>query len=175
MDVRRAEAADLRAVTTFYHEVSDAMIGTPYDCCWRRDMHPSDELIARLVGEGGMLVACEEGMVAGAAGIDHDLGHDYGPLPWLADVPLDEVAVIHLLAVHPSWRGRGISRLLLEACIDEARRRGLRSVRLDVTDNNAPARALYRSAGFVEVGSGVQDIGPDERPLVRFEVLELVP
>ena len=136
-------------------------------------MHPSDGFIARLMSEGGMLVAWDDGRVAGAAGIDHDLGHDYGPLPWLVDAAIHEVAVIHLLAVHPDWRGRGVSRLLLMACIDEARRRGMRSVRLDVTDNNAPARALYRSAGFVEVGSGVQDIGPRERPLVRLEVLEL--
>lgn len=174
MHVRLADSSDLDALISFYHEVSDAMIGTPHDCCWRRGVHPSDAMLARMVGEGGMLVALDAGVLAGAAGIDHDLGHDYGSLPWLADVPPEEVAVIHLLAVGPAWRGSGLARELLDACVDEARRRGLRSVRLDVTDNNAPAQALYRSAGFAVVGSGVQDIGPEDRPLVRLEVMELV-
>ena len=70
-------------------------------------------------------------------GVDHDLGHDYGALAWLADVSPDEVCVVHLLATLPQERGRGIAHKLLQACYDLARERGMRSVRLDATANNS--------------------------------------
>lgn len=174
MNIRLATGHDLPGLLELFHEVSDAMIGTPHDCCWRRDIHPSDEFIARLVREGGMLLAVDGAAVVGAAGIDHDLGHDYGPLPWLVDVPDELVEVIHILTVRPDRRGEGLSRALLRACLDEGRARGLRTARLDVTANNSPAFALYESEGFVTVGSGLQEIGPDDgHPFVELFVMEL--
>lgn len=174
MRIRLAGEVDLAAVTTLYHEVSDAMIGSPYDCSWRRDMHPSDPFIARLVRDGGMFIAEDEDVIIAAVGIDHDLGHDYGSLSWQVDVPEDEVAVIHLLTVAPAWRGGGVSRVLLRTCLDEARARGMRTARLDATSNNAPAIALYESEGFKRIGYGVQEVGPDDNPFVSFVVMELV-
>lgn len=174
MCIRCAEKADLPAVTALYHEVSDAMIGSPYDCGWRRDMHPTDPFIARLVCDDWALVAEEGNEIVGAVCVDHDLGHDYGPLPWQVEVADDDVAVVHLLTVAPAWRGKGLSRALLRACLDEARARGLKTARLDATSNNAPAIALYESEGFKWIGAGVQEIGPEDNPFVRLEVMELV-
>jgi ribosomal protein S18 acetylase RimI-like enzyme len=48
----------------------------------------------------------------------------------------------------PGWRGRGGGRMLLDAAIDHARASGARRLELEVFDDNAPALALYRSAGF---------------------------
>ncbi len=45
-------------------------------------------------------------------------------------------------------RGRGVGTLLLQAIRDEALRRGMSQVRLDVVDNNPRARALYERFGF---------------------------
>ena len=57
MEMRQAVAQDLQAILDLYHEASDAMIGTPYDCCWRRDTHPSDEFLAYFVDKGDMTIA----------------------------------------------------------------------------------------------------------------------
>jgi len=48
-------------------------------------------------------------------------------------------------------RGRGVGRAMLTHLIDVARARGFRQVSLETgtTEGFAPARALYRSAGFV--------------------------
>ena len=54
----------------------------------------------------------------------------------------------------PAMRGKGIGRALLDHVIAEGRQRGL--VRIDLetgtAELHAPARALYRSAGFVDCG-----------------------
>ncbi|MDO4797295.1 MAG: GNAT family N-acetyltransferase [Coriobacteriales bacterium] len=174
MHIRQAVSADVDSIMDLYDGVSTAMVGTPYDCRWRRGGHPSREFVSGLVLDEGMLVAFEGDTLVGAVGTDHDLGHDYGELPWLCDVPDHLVAVIHLLVVREGWRGGGISRQLLAACLNVARARGMRTARLDATANNAPAIALYLSEGFYKVGEGVQDVGPRDDPHVPFVVLERV-
>lgn len=59
----------------------------------------------------------------------------------------DEVHVTNL-AVHPELRRHGIGRTLLTSVMDDARRRGLRVVALEVRPSNREARPLYESFGF---------------------------
>ena len=51
----------------------------------------------------------------------------------------------------PEARGMGVGTALLDAIVDEARRRGYDQVRLDVVDTNPRAKALYRHVGFKEI------------------------
>jgi ribosomal protein S18 acetylase RimI-like enzyme len=60
---------------------------------------------------------------------------------------------IDALAVDPSFRRRGAARALLAQAERQARSRGLPSVALDTTVDNAAARALYAAAGFREVAT----------------------
>lgn len=60
------------------------------------------------------------------------------------------------LVVRPGSRGRGIGRALVAACIAEWRLRQGDSIMLEVAGDNAPARALYESLGFVESGHHFQ-------------------
>lgn len=53
--------------------------------------------------------------------------------------------------VAPETRGQGVGSALLEAIKAEALRRGLPKVRLDVTDANPRARALYLRSGFARL------------------------
>ncbi len=55
---------------------------------------------------------------------------------------------VHDLAVLPRWRGQGIGRRLLAAVEAEARARGHCKVTLEVREDNAVARGLYRRLGF---------------------------
>jgi ribosomal protein S18 acetylase RimI-like enzyme len=56
------------------------------------------------------------------------------------------------MGVLPAWRGQGIGRRLLERTVAWARESGLERIELDVYASNAPAIALYRSAGFITEG-----------------------
>jgi [ribosomal protein S18]-alanine N-acetyltransferase len=61
-------------------------------------------------------------------------------------------AEILSVAVAPAWRGRKLSRALLDLHLRRLAGVGTRAVFLEVGKNNAPARALYKRAGFHEVG-----------------------
>jgi len=56
------------------------------------------------------------------------------------------------VVVHPSRRGRGIGRALMERAIEAVSRRGARWVGLEVRIDNKVARGLYERLGFREVG-----------------------
>ncbi len=85
--------------------------------------------------------------------IAEENGERVGFLLLLYDVP-DEVtltpqAFIAYTAVEPHARRRGVGRMLLVAAEAFARAAGLGYLSLMVTDDNAPARALYDTAGLV--------------------------
>ncbi len=64
---------------------------------------------------------------------------------------LDEGQILNV-AVHPSFRGKGIGKLLVLAALEEFRKRGASFVALEVRPSNAAAIALYRHVGFVATG-----------------------
>ncbi len=57
---------------------------------------------------------------------------------------------IYDIEVHEKHRGQGYGRATMLAGIERARELGADSLGLHVFGHNAPARALYRSLGFVE-------------------------
>ncbi|MEM8945523.1 MAG: GNAT family N-acetyltransferase [Planctomycetota bacterium] len=59
---------------------------------------------------------------------------------------------IHDIAVAAEHRGQGIGKQLLIAVEAQARRLGCCKLTLEVFEENSPARAAYRSAGFDHAG-----------------------
>lgn len=52
------------------------------------------------------------------------------------------------MGVHPHYRGRGLGRRLLAACIEKAWTKGLTRIELEARADNRPAIRLYEQAGF---------------------------
>jgi [ribosomal protein S18]-alanine N-acetyltransferase len=63
----------------------------------------------------------------------------------------DEAEILSI-AVAPGHRGRGLSRQLLLTHLGHLAGRGVRTVFLEVEENNLPARRLYDRAGFSVAG-----------------------
>jgi [ribosomal protein S18]-alanine N-acetyltransferase len=61
-------------------------------------------------------------------------------------------AEILSVAVERRWREQGLARRLLEAHLRRLAELGTHTIFLEVNEGNAPARALYRRAGFEEAG-----------------------
>ncbi|MBC7789589.1 MAG: ribosomal protein S18-alanine N-acetyltransferase [Anaerolineae bacterium] len=56
------------------------------------------------------------------------------------------------LAVDPQWRSLGIGSALLDEVVSHSVEHGIETLYLEVRDSNTPARRLYASRGFVEIG-----------------------
>ena len=56
------------------------------------------------------------------------------------------------IAVSPASRRQGVARALIEALVSALRQRGSKQLTLEVRASNGPARQLYESLGFLQVG-----------------------
>ena len=70
------------------------------------------------------------------------------------------------LGVAPAERERGIAHVLMRAAIHRVSRRGLRTLYLEVAEDNRAALRLYQALGFAQVGrrSGYYE-RPDAEPV----------
>ena len=90
----------------------------------------------------------------------------------------DEVADLHLLAVHPSRRGLGLGGGLLAWLEQVASTAGIVRVRLEARTDNTIGRAFYRSHGYREIAQvlgmyqGTVDGVRLEKRLYHYQTLE---
>ena len=76
-------------------------------------------------------------------------------LLWLAERELGgrRVYFVYDVEIDEQHRGKGYGRAAMLLAEDEARRRGLTRIELNVFGGNAVARGLYRSLGYVETSA----------------------
>jgi GNAT superfamily N-acetyltransferase len=97
------------------------------------------------LGEAELIVAEQDGELAGTVTLypeSRGSPQDGWPMGW---------AGVRLLGVHPSWRGRGIGRALMDECTRRCRERGVRTIGLHTTVMMEVARGMYERMGFVRV------------------------
>lgn len=58
-----------------------------------------------------------------------------------------------VMGVRPAYRGRGVGRRLLAACMESAAAKGIDLIELEVRIDNHHALRMYRSAGFNAVAT----------------------
>ena len=75
-----------------------------------------------------------------------------GPLGFVLGRSNGARAEVLSLGVAPAARQRGVARALMTAAIEKVGRRGLRTLYLEVAEDNEAALYLYRALGFAQVG-----------------------
>ena len=147
MRMREAKAGEERDALAFYHDLIDRMQGQPYCPYWTKGVYPTLDILRAAIDRSEMVLAVEAGRIAGAYILNHTQGEGYDRVPWKAAAP-EEVGVLHLLAVHPDFQGRGLAKALLESAAAASREKGDRVIRLDTLTWNLPGRRLYEGFGF---------------------------
>jgi len=73
---------------------------------------------------------------------------------WTVMAPVDNGVrgMIGMIGVVPQFRGKGVSRHILQAGMKHLRSAGLSEIGLEVDGNNDPAIRLYTSTGFKKLG-----------------------
>ena len=133
--ISRAGPADLDALTLLF-DAYRQFYGQPSDAAAARDW-----LRSRLrVGESMVLVARRGADMVGFVQL----------YPMFSSVRLARTWILNDLYVLPTNRRGGVARALMDAAADFARADGAAGISLETTRDNAPARALYRAAGWHE-------------------------
>jgi [ribosomal protein S18]-alanine N-acetyltransferase len=102
---------------------------------------------ARGWGEGEF-----EGMITARNTLVHRLRQGHRTIGFaVSRIGADEAEILSI-AVDQAYRGRGLSRTLLLTHLGHLAGRGVRTIFLEVEENNQPARRLYAGSGFMVVG-----------------------
>ena len=146
MIFRKAEKVDFYKIRSLYWNLIDQDqddLSFPH---WKKGIHPSDEMILDSIDKGDLYVLADGEKIAACVIANDEKVEGYADAPWQVDS--DDIIVLHVLAVHPEYRGKGLARRLVENVIEQERKAGKKALRLDVIENNTTAERLYQKLGF---------------------------
>ena len=112
MIFRKAEKEDFYKIRSLYWNLIDQEQDDPSFPHWKKEIHPSDEMILDSIDKGGLYVLADGGEIVACVIANDEKVEGYADAPWQIDS--DEVIVLHVLAVHPDYRGKGLARKLVE-------------------------------------------------------------
>ena len=145
MELVRARENDFNRIKDFYYDLIDNTPEIDKHAQWKKGLHPDEEDIFSFIQN-------EEMYITGAAAVTNCQGSDYHDVDWEVKLSDEEVSVIHLLGVGPSFQGQGIANKLIDEIISLSRNQGKKSLRLDAIASNIPAQHMYTSKGFAYMG-----------------------
>ena len=99
--------------------------------------------------------------LAGVVALTTDQDPEYADAGWDITIP---AIVVHRLAVHPDFKGRGIARALMQQAEVIARAQRIAEIRVDTNTQNLAIQKLLPQLGYSYVG----EIGLAFRPGLRF-------
>ena len=137
--IRPAEVDETRAVIAAANEQFRA--GLPIDS-FEKYLGSAMDVRGRL-DAGEVLVAVDAGRLVGTITFYRQAADEGMPVALPAGT-----AGIRATAVHPAARGRGVGRLLVDACIQRGTASGAAGIALHTAQFMTAARRLYEGAGF---------------------------
>jgi ribosomal protein S18 acetylase RimI-like enzyme len=132
--IRRATSADLDALVPLF-DAYRRFYGQPGDLARAREF-----LVARMAGGSVVLLAERSGAAAGFTQL----------YPMFSSVRTARTWILNDLYIDAGARRCGVGHALLDAASAFAREDGAFGISLETARDNAPARALYRAAGWDE-------------------------
>ena len=148
MRLELATQNDFDAIITFYDDVTERTPEMSTYARWQKGKHPTEEGINAYINEGSMYLHRDNGKIVGAMAVTMYQGEDYHAIEWAQQVPDDEVAVIHILAISPDAQGKGVGSEMIREAIRLAQNNGMQAIRLDALASNTPAHKIYERLGF---------------------------
>lgn len=172
MEFVKAYAADLKEISQFFDDVCDYLIGHVNYPGWQKGVYPTGDDADAGIKDGSLYIAKDQNRIVGTVVLRHKPDAGYEKIPWTSDSNYEKIYVVHTLAVHPRFRGRGIAKWLLDSAEELARREKCIALRLDVAKGNIPAENLYKKCGYQYVGT--TSLGREDMGLPWFNLYEKV-
>ena len=172
MEIRLCNENDIVEVGKFYDKVVLHLYETTNYPKWQYKVYPSEASVREKTLANQQFVCMDEDTIVGAFVLNDDPQGKYENAEWNVELLQGEYMVCHTLATSPATQGKGIGKQMVEFCIQYAKEKEYKGIRLDVVPDNIPARKLYEKCGFKYVGDADLERGIEEIP--QFSMYELV-
>lgn len=161
---------DLDQIEQLYNELGDALeTGINYPG-WKKGIYPIRKDAAKGIENRNLYVARKDGKIAGSIILNHEPENAYDSVEWQYDGDYSSIFVIHTLAVHPAFKKSGIGSRLIDFSERHGLQNNIKSIRLDVFENNLPAIKLYECCGYQYIATVNLDL--EIHGLERFKLYE---
>ncbi len=112
--------------------------------------YPGGEIIKEDLERKTIFLAKEKGVCKGMITLDEEAPEDYMEVKWESES--SKPLYVHRMAVHPSWQGTGIDKLLLEFAEKYATDNKHTSLRLDIFGSDSLTTQFYKAHQFIQSG-----------------------
>ena len=157
--IESGTATDIDELEKLYDDLNDYLSATTNYPGWIKGIYPIREDAVAGIENNTLFVVRHDGKIAGSIILDHHPDEAYNNVRWKIEADYSHIFVIRTFVVHPSFLKMGIGRALMDYSFELAQQSGIKSIRLDVYENNLPAISLYEKCGFeyidtVDLGFG---------------------
>ncbi len=155
--IEKAKVEDKNEILSLYK----AQLGREY-CPWN-EHYPSEEEIDFDLSRDALLIMRSEGKIIAAISIDDDDAVNNLEY-WTPE--LQPGGELSRLAVSPECQGKGIAKEMINAGLEELKKRGFKSLHFLVNRNNLKACKCYAAYPFNKVG----ECELYEQPMLCYEM-----
>ena len=163
--IRKAMQADVPAVAGIYDRILLKEEAGQVTIGWLRGVYPTEQTARAALAADDLFVMEADGVICATARINQVQVPEYRNADWrYADVPENEIMVLHTLVVDPRYAGQGIGKGFVAFYEKYALSRRCTVLRMDTNAINAAARAMYAKLGYREadtvpcVFNGIPDV-----------------
>nr|WP_307991728.1 GNAT family N-acetyltransferase [uncultured Niameybacter sp.] len=169
--IERATLNDVEELSALYDALNDYLATHTNYPGWLKGIYPTGETALEGINKENLFVMRQEGKVVGTLILNHDQEAAYEEGNWSKELKEEEVIVVHTLAIHPEYSGKGIGAQLLDFAKNYSLEKGMKAIRLDTAIGNIPAQKLYEKCGYIE--TGIVDLRLGIEGLKWFKLYEL--
>ena len=144
MEIQAIGLTEFKTVLQFYREITSDLRQKGIKQ-WDR-YYPNRFILKEDLKKGNLFGIMKDNQLIGAVVVDANQSKKYRDLHW--EDGEGKPAIIHRLAVHPSYQGMGYGKNLLQFAEKQALTKGYTSIRLDVFGVNNGAVNMYERAGY---------------------------
>lgn len=170
--IEKATNKDIGEIESLYNAVCKSLESGENYPGWKVGIYPTRQEADNGLAEDSLFILRYKEAIAGTMILNTTYEDGYNQGRWSNDVEPQNILVIHTLAIHPDFAGHGLAGKMVDYAKSYGKQTGKKVIRIDVTDGNLPAMALYKKHGFKEAGK--VDLNRAEHGLPWFLLYEFL-
>ncbi|MHC5218078.1 GNAT family N-acetyltransferase [Enterococcus sp. LJL128] len=160
----------MNEVALLYDALNDYLAAHTNYPGWQKAIYPTRETAEQAVAASNLFVFRKQGRIIGAVILNHEPEAAYSLADWQIHLDYKDIFVVRTFAVHPDFLTMGIGKQMMSSIISYSRQMEIKALRLDVYEENIPAKNLYRAFEFQYIAA--VDLGYSAYGLDQFELYQ---